>query len=114
MLQAPLEYLLVLMNEVHLFKEWLPFVGDSQTLLHSKRCLKHAWVKLESPFPWLVNNRDACLECKAIDGLDEDGSVLVLIKTHVNSEKGPEVHCPDGKNERVIFSGAVWGLGCMY
>jgi hypothetical protein len=30
--EAPLEFLLVLLNEVNLFPEWLPFIGGAQTV----------------------------------------------------------------------------------
>ena len=36
---------------------------------------------------------------QAIDGLDEDGRVLVVIRSHAsqaNDQPGPHIECPDG------------------
>ena len=80
-----------------LYNTWLPFIGDSRTLSAPSRCWRFAWVKLKSPAPVLINHRDACLSCKAYDGLDEDGRILILITSHTNRpEDGKELDCPDG------------------
>ena len=38
-------------------------------------------------------------DLQAIDGLDEDGRVLVVIRSHAsqaNDQPGPHIECPDG------------------
>jgi hypothetical protein len=80
-LDAPTEFLLVLMNEITLFNLWLPFIGGSRELAMPSRCERYAWAKIWSPFPALVHHRDVCLYARAIDGLDEDGCVLVLLNS---------------------------------
>jgi hypothetical protein len=80
-----------------LYSTWLPFIGDSRTLSAPSRCWRFAWVKLRSPAPVLINHRDACLSCKAYDGLDEDGRILIIIHSHTNRpEDGQQLDCPDG------------------
>ena len=109
-IEAPLEYLLVLLNEVHLFNQWLPFIGESRTLLRFQRCAQFAWIKVKSPAALLLHHRDACLECRAIDGLDEDGCVLVIIKSDEPTERGPHYECPDGGDRTVrvdVKKGAI-------
>eukprot|EP00286_Rhodomonas_abbreviata_P028443 CAMPEP_0181298692 /NCGR_PEP_ID=MMETSP1101-20121128/5922_1 /TAXON_ID=46948 /ORGANISM="Rhodomonas abbreviata, Strain Caron Lab Isolate" /LENGTH=344 /DNA_ID=CAMNT_0023403739 /DNA_START=1 /DNA_END=1035 /DNA_ORIENTATION=+ len=87
---ASLEYMLVLINEVTLFKEWLPFIGGSELLARPSRCERVAWWKMWSPAAALVQHRDCCLHGTAIDGLDEDGCVLVLIRGHEEGVHGVE------------------------
>jgi hypothetical protein len=105
-IDAPLEYLLVLLNEVSLYNTWLPFIGDSQTLSRPARCSQYAWVKVKSPAAVLLHHRDALIHCKAIDGLEEDGRVLVLVRSCVPGQDAQEgtgagradagMPCPDG------------------
>jgi hypothetical protein len=80
-LDAPTELILVLMNEIALFDLWLPFIGGSRELACPSRCERYAWVKLWSPAPQVIHHRDACLYVRAIDDLDEDGCVLVLLRS---------------------------------
>ena len=85
-MDAPLEYLLVLLNEITLLHKWLPFIGGSDLLSRPARCERVAWVKLRSPAPIMLHHRDACFYGRAIDGLDEDGCVLVLVSNPVPCE----------------------------
>ncbi len=111
-IDAPLEYLLVLLNEVSLYNTWLPFIGDSKTLSRPARCSQYAWVKVKSPAAVLLHHRDALIHCKAWDGLEEDGRVLVLVRSHVAAQAAQDAQegtgarpdagsaaamaCPDG------------------
>jgi hypothetical protein len=81
-MEASLEYLLVLLNEVELYSRWLPFIGGSKTLLRTARCALYAWVKVNSPAALLINHRDTCIHVKAIDALDEEGRVLLIVRNH--------------------------------
>mmetsp|Transcript_21105 Transcript_21105/g.50103 ORF Transcript_21105/g.50103 Transcript_21105/m.50103 type:complete len:349 (+) Transcript_21105:2-1048(+) len=77
---APLEYMLVLVNEVTLFAEWLPFMGAADLLARPSRCTRVAWWRMWSPAALVIHHRDACIRGRAIDGLDEDDCVLILIQ----------------------------------
>jgi hypothetical protein len=85
-LDAPAEFLLVLMNEITLLDVWLPFIGGSRELSIPSRCERYAWVKFWSPAPTVVHHRDFCMYARAIDGLDEDGCVLVLMRSFEDGE----------------------------
>jgi hypothetical protein len=87
-LDAPTEFLLVLMNEITLFNLWLPFIGGSRELAYPSRCERYAWAKIWSPAPMVVHHRDVCLYARAIDGLDEDGCVLVLLHSFEDGDGG--------------------------
>ena len=87
-IDAPAEFLLVLMNEITLFDVWLPFIGGSRELAITSRCERYAWVKVWSPAPAIVHHRDFCMYARAIDGLEEDGCVLVLTRSFDDGESG--------------------------
>ena len=80
-IDAPLEYLLVMVNEITLFPSWLPFISDSELLSKPSKCERVCWWKIKSPLPAIFSHRDSCVYGRAIDGLDEDGCVLLLIRS---------------------------------
>ena len=105
---APAEFLLVLMNEITLFDVWLPFIGGSRELAIPSRCERYAWVKFWSPAPAVVHHRDFCMYARAIDGLDEDGCVLVLMKSFDDGEGGVTEPPPEARTTRIAMKfGAV-------
>jgi hypothetical protein len=106
---APAEFLLVLMNEITLFDEWLPFIGGSRELAIPSRCERYAWVKFWSPAPAVVHHRDFCMYGRAIDGLDEDGCVLVLMKSFEGTaECGAVEPPPEARTTRIAMKfGAI-------
>lgn len=56
-MDAPLEYILVLLNEIQLLHKWMPFIGGSDELSHPSRCERVAWVKIRSPTPLVLYHR---------------------------------------------------------
>eukprot|EP00292_Cryptomonas_paramecium_P013731 CAMPEP_0113670622 /NCGR_PEP_ID=MMETSP0038_2-20120614/5243_1 /TAXON_ID=2898 /ORGANISM="Cryptomonas paramecium" /LENGTH=227 /DNA_ID=CAMNT_0000586667 /DNA_START=1 /DNA_END=681 /DNA_ORIENTATION=+ /assembly_acc=CAM_ASM_000170 len=100
-LDAAPEYLLVLMNEITLYGTWLPFIGGSSELSSPSRCERYFWLKVWSPTPAIIHHRDACIYARAIDGLDEDGCVLVLLRTFADGEDGVAHPKPEPRTTRV-------------
>ena len=105
---APAEFLLVLMNEITLFDVWLPFIGGSRELAIPSRCERYAWVKFWSPAPAVVHHRDFCMYARAIDGLDEDGCVLVLMRSFEEGDGGVAQPAPEPRTTRISMKfGAI-------
>ncbi len=107
-LDAPAEFLLVLMNEITLFDVWLPFIGGGRELSIPSRCERYAWVKFWSPAPAVVHHRDFCMYARAIDGLDEDGCVLVLMRSFEDGEGDVTHPKPEARTTRITMKfGAI-------
>jgi len=87
-MDARLEYVLVLLNEITLLHKWLPFIGASDLLSHRSRCERIAYVKVQSPAPIMLYHRDVCFYARAIDGLDEDGCVQIIARSIEDGDFG--------------------------
>mmetsp|Transcript_22560 Transcript_22560/g.29537 ORF Transcript_22560/g.29537 Transcript_22560/m.29537 type:complete len:432 (+) Transcript_22560:118-1413(+) len=87
-MEADMNSVLVLLNEIGLYKRWLPFVEGAEELERQSRCSSIAWVKIWSPPP--LKPRDLCVHGRAIDGLDEDGCTVLILKAVNEEELGLE------------------------
>ncbi|CAM9353922.1 unnamed protein product [Phaeothamnion confervicola] len=87
-MDAPLEAVLVLLNEIDLFGQWLPFIGGSRQLSRTTPMQRSAWVSVWLPYP--VWHRDVCLAARAFDCLDEDNCVVLVLRSCVDEPAAPQ------------------------
>jgi hypothetical protein len=85
-LDANMPYVLVALREVHLYKRWLEgIVLDSCYTVPRAGKLGGGtcWVQFESPYPFLVENRDVCFEAEIFDCMgDITPHVMIVLKDH--------------------------------
>eukprot|EP00961_Rhodomonas_salina_P218144 2947391-Rhodomonas_salina.2 len=78
--KTSLFHLLFLMNEVPLYPKWMPFVSDSNYVTpRDSRMVADVWWQIESPFPFLLQSRDACVTVKMYDCLDEEKAAVYVL-----------------------------------
>eukprot|EP00961_Rhodomonas_salina_P037870 508751-Rhodomonas_salina.1 len=93
-IDAPLFEMFLLMQEVALYKNWLPDVGDSyliegNTVSPFARCM---WVLLKSTYPPLVYDRDACIQMDFYDCLEESPTpFLMWVARDMENDSTPRI-----------------------
>eukprot|EP00961_Rhodomonas_salina_P182918 2469535-Rhodomonas_salina.1 len=96
-IDAPLFEVFLLMQEVALYKHWLPDVGDSyliegSTVSPFARCM---WVLLQSTYPPLVSDRDACIQMDFYDCLEESATPsLMWVARDMENDSTPRISNP--------------------
>lgn len=86
-IRAPLLNLVTLLYEADLYKDLLWFVERSEILAETGRLRRAAHFQLYAPFP--LSPRDAVVYGFAVDGLDEDGCILVCSRSLRESDGIP-------------------------
>jgi len=98
---VPVFNLLALIYEIELFKNWVPFCDQSYTLKRVKWCEKVVYLKLGLP---ILSDREGYLDGFGVDRLDENGTILIIVKTVHNNEELKRtlgITVPESKNVRM-------------
>jgi hypothetical protein len=82
-LEANMSYVLVALREVHLYKRWLDGIvlESCYTTPQSGKLGGAYWVQFESPYPFLVDNRDVCFQAEVFDCLGDVTPHVVIVLT---------------------------------
>eukprot|EP00961_Rhodomonas_salina_P260429 3519362-Rhodomonas_salina.3 len=103
-LYAPLLYMLTIVRDVGLYKQWIPFVQDSCLLSnHNDDWGKvDFWCHFLPPFSLGYSPRDVCLSFQVFDCLDEEKPCVVLVGKDMRNPT-VTVKMRDKKTERMAF-----------
>ena len=78
-LDIPLLNVLTLIYEIELWREWVPFLSQSECLKNVHRASKAVYMRMGLPPP--LSDRDAFLAGIGVDLMEENGAVVVLSRS---------------------------------